>query len=160
MMPFLGFTGNWGARGRAQAERLADLARKCGDLTPLREPVRQVLIQGNRARAVAGTDVEGIPYEDYAPLAPSTLRRRRGDGPPLAPRYANSRIVTAYEVDVQVGTGRLSFIGGWPALPWMEYHHTGTARMPRRDPYGFTVKTLEEVRTLLREHYRKNRAGR
>jgi hypothetical protein len=158
-MPFLGFTGSWGSRGRAQTERLADLARKCGDLTPLREPVRQVLIQGNRVRAVAGTDVEGIPYEDYAPLAPSTLRRRRGDGPPLAPRYANSRIVTAYEVDVTAGTGRMSFTGSWPSLPWMEYHHTGTARMPRRDPYGFTAKTLEEVRTLLREHYQNKKRG-
>jgi hypothetical protein len=156
MMPFLGFTGNWGARGRAQTERLADLARKCGDLTPLREPVKQVLIRGNRERALAGTDAQG---RDFDELAPSTLKRRRGSGKPLAPRGAQSRVVTAYEVDVTAGTGRLSFIGGWPSLPWMEYHHTGTARMPRRDPYGFTAKTLERVRELLREHYRENRAG-
>jgi hypothetical protein len=156
MMPFLGFTGNWGARGRAQTERLADLARKCGDLTLLREPVRQVLIQGNRARAVAGTDAQG---RTFAPLAATTLKRRRGPGPPLAPRGAQSRAVTAYEVDVTAGTGRLSFIGGWPSLTWMEYHHTGTARMPRRDPYGFTAKTLEEVRTLLREHYQNKKRG-
>jgi hypothetical protein len=153
-MPFLGLTGNWGARGRAQTERLADLARKCGDLTPLREPVRQVLIRGNRERSLAGTDAQG---RTFAALAAATLKRRRGPGPPLAPLGAQSRVVTAYEVDVQVGTGRLSFIAGWPSLPWMEYHHTGTARMPRRDPYGFTAKTLEDIRTLLREHYRKNR---
>jgi hypothetical protein len=147
-MPFLGLTVNWSARGPA-AERLADLARRCGDLTPLREPVRQILVDGNRERSLAGTDPQG---RSFAALAASTLRRRRGTGPPLAPRGAQSRVVTAYEVDVLAGAGRLSFTGSWPSLPWMEYHHSGTARMPARNPYGFRQQDLDEVRALLVRH--------
>jgi hypothetical protein len=147
-MPFLGLTVNRDARGPT-AERLADLARKCGDLTPLREPVRQILVDGNRERSLAGTDPQG---RSFASLAASTLRRRRGSGPPLAPRGAQSRVVTAYEVDVLAGAGRLTFTGSWPSLPWMEYHHTGTARMPARNPYGFRQQDLDEVRDLLVRH--------
>jgi hypothetical protein len=157
MMPFLGFTGNWGSRGRAQVERLADLARKCGDLTPLGPRVRDILVAGNRERSLAGKDVSG---ENFVALAPSTLARRKGTGPPLAPRGASSREVTAYEVELRVGPGRLDFIAGWPSLPWMNYHILGVPeRLPRRDPSGFRVKDLEAVRALLREHYQDKRRG-
>ena len=132
--------------------RIAELARKAGDLTPLREPVREILVRGNRERALAGTDVQG---RRFAPLAPSTLRRRVGTGPPLAPRYQSSRVVTEYEVDIRAGEGQLSFIAGWPGVSWMEHHHTGTPRMPRRDPYGFRQRDLDAVRALLKAHMRR-----
>jgi hypothetical protein len=152
-MPFLGLTVNWSARGPA-AERLADFARRCGDLTPLREPVRQILVDGNRERSLAGTDPQG---RSFASLAASTLRRRRGTGPPLAPRGAQSRVVTAYEVDVQAGTGRLDFVASWPSLPWIEYHVTGGRYLPVRNPFGFRSKDLEAIRELLSDHIARQR---
>lgn len=134
------------------AERLSDIARRCGDLSPLRDPIRRILVEGNRSRALAGVDAQGQPF---APLAPSTLRRRKGGGPPLAPLYSASRVVSQYVVDVQAGPGRLSFTGAWPRQRWMEYHHTGTRRMPRRDPYGFRRQDLDAIRPMLNDYVLK-----
>lgn len=136
------------------SERIADIARRCGDLSPLKEPVRQVLWEGNKQRALAGTDAQGTPF---APVAASTRKTRGGDGAPLAPHGASSRVVTDYTVNVQAGPGRLTFTGSWPSCPWMEYHHTGTKRMPRRDPYGFRAQDLDRVRQMLREHVMKGK---
>lgn len=142
------FSVNWTNRGGI-GRRLSELARRVDDLTPLVAPVRQILIDGNRERSLAGTDAQGRPF---APLAPSTLRSRTGTGPPLAPHRAQSRVVTGYHVDVRTDRGTLTFAASWPDQPWMEYHHTGTPRMPKRDPYGFREQDLERVRALLREH--------
>lgn len=128
------------------SERIADIARRCGDLSPLQEPVRQVLTEDNTHRALAGIDVQGRPF---APLARSTLLHRRGSGPPLAPRSASSRIVTDYTVQVTTGMGRLTFAASWPGIPWMECHHTGTARMPKRDAYGFRQVALDKIRDMM-----------
>lgn len=136
----------------AIAERLSEIARRCGDLSPLREPVRRLLWEGNRERALAGVDAQGRRYDV---LAASTLEHRDGSGPPLAPRGPQSRIVTGYVVDVRAGVGRLSITGSWPELPWVEYHHTGGKRLPRRDPFGWREKDLEACRMLLGEHVLK-----
>lgn len=133
-------------------KRIADLARNAADLSPLRDPVRTILVQGNRERALAGTDAQG---RRFAPLASSTLKRRKGSGPPLAPRREASRVVTGYSVNVQAGPGRLTFAASWPGQPWMEYHARGGGRLPRRDSYGFRQQELEKVKDLLRQHIMK-----
>jgi hypothetical protein len=150
-MAFFNFVGGGPSRSKV-AERLGDIARRCGDLSPLREPVRRILIEGNRARALAGVDAQG---RRFAPLAASTLSRRRGTGPPLAPRYAASRVVTAYVVNVIAGPGKLSFTGAWPSVHFMEYHHTGTRYMPRRDPYGFRQQDIDRIRPMLGDYILK-----
>lgn len=142
------FSLNWQNRGGI-GDRISELSQRVADLTPLIEPVRTILIDGNRERSLAGTDVNGVPF---APVKPSTMLRRGGDGPPLAPRRAGSREVTGYVVEIRTGGGSLTFTGSWPDQPWMEYHHTGTPRMPKRDPYGFREQDLERVRALLRAH--------
>jgi hypothetical protein len=136
-------------------ERIADIARRCGDLSPLAVPVRKVLVDGNRERALAGTDANGVRF---APLKPSTLERRKGSGPPQAPRGASSRIVTGYVVSVLASVARLLITGSWPTLAWLGYHRTGTKHMARRDPYGFRPKDLETIRGMLRGYVMK--AGR
>lgn len=136
-------------------ERLADIARRCGDLSPLAEPVRQVLIEDNRERALAGVDADGNPF---APLAPSTVKQRQRmglSGPPQAAHGPQSRVITGYVVDVQAGPGRLSFLGSWPALDWIRYHITGTSRMPQRNPMGFRRAALDRIRGMLRNHVMK-----
>lgn len=131
------------------SERLADIARRGGDLSPLGEPVRRVLWEGNRERALAGENAQGVRF---APLAASTLKHRKGTGPPGAPRGASSRVVTGYVVSVIAAVGRLSFTGSWPGLDWIKYHATGTKRMPQRDPFGFRQRDLDKVRQMLREY--------
>jgi hypothetical protein len=163
-MAFFGFFGgsrvDSGTGKSAITERLSDIARRCGDLSPLREPVRRILIEGNKVRALAGVDAQGRPF---APLAASTLRGSRihggpvlrRQGPPLAPHYAGSREVTGYTLDIQAGVGRLSFAASWPGQPWMIYHHTGTPRMPRRDPYGFRQQDLDLIRPMMSQYILK-----
>jgi hypothetical protein len=155
-MAFFNFVGG-PARTQTQGkitERLQDIARRCGDLSPLREPIRKILIEGNRQRALAGVDAQGRPF---APLAASTLRYRSGKGPPLAPRFAGSREITGYVLDVQAGVGRLSFAASWPGQPWMEYHATGTRYMPKRSPYGFRQVDLDKIRPMMSDYILKRR---
>ena len=134
------------------AERIADLARRCGDLSPIAPEVRAILVEGNKRRALAGVDFMGRPY---APLAPSTWRTRKGSGPPLAPRSAQSRVVTEYTVQVTAGPQRLTFVAGWPNVHFMEYHIHGTSRMPRRDPLGFADHELYRIRQLMAAYVMK-----
>lgn len=136
------------------SNRLADIARNAGDLSPIAEPLRQILWEGNRERALRGEDAQG---QAFAPLSPATLKNRKGDGPALAPRRGASRIVTGFVVHVIAGVGRLSFTGSWPGLDWVRYHADGGRRLPRRDPFGFTNATLEKARALLRQHVMKSR---
>lgn len=128
------------------ANRISELARRCGDLSPIAGDVRAILTEGNKRRALAGIDFMGRPY---APLAPSTWASRKGSGPPLAPRSAQSRVVTDYTVQVTADPGRLTFAASWPDVPFMEYHIHGTRRMPRRDPLGFADTELYQVRHLM-----------
>jgi len=140
------------------SDRLSDIARNAGDLTPLREPVRNALKDGNRADRLAGLDWEGRPFKD---LAPSTLERRRKqglNGPPLAAHGPTARIITKFFVDVRAGVGRLTFTGSWP-MDWVRFHVTGSRRLPRRDPMGFRAPTLDRARALLLEHIANNKKG-
>jgi hypothetical protein len=129
------------------SERLADVARRCGDLTPLADPVRRLFWEGNRAARLAGVDAEGRPF---APLAQSTLKRRKGHGPPLAPEGEASKIITGYVVQVTAGPGRLTFAGSWPDLDWIQYAADGTRHMPARDPLGFRRQDIDQVRDWMR----------
>jgi hypothetical protein len=131
------------------SERCAAIARRCGDLSPLAAPVRERLVEGNRAAVLAGVSPDGRPV---APLAASTLKRRRGTGPPRAPRGAASRVVAGYVVAVDAGPGRLTFTGSWPAFPQVDYLDRGTRRMPPRPTYGFRGEDLDAVRAMLRGH--------
>lgn len=157
-MAFFGFVGAGKRSPLAPKirERIADLAKRSGDLTPLREPVRKILWEGNRSRALRGVDWQGQPF---APLAASTLARRDGDGPPLAPHRAASRIVTGYVVNVIAGSGKLSFTGAWPGVDFVEYFVTGTKWMPKRDPLGFDDASLGRVHDLLKNYVRTGRVG-
>jgi len=131
------------------SERIADIARRCGDLSPIQGDVRAILVEDNRQRALQGVDAQG---GRFASLAPSTIRSRQGAGPPLAPRFGQSREITGYVVQVTAGPGRLTFVASWPGSPWMEYHHTGTRRMPRRDPYGFRSSAIDRIRPLMADY--------
>lgn len=132
------------------AERCADIARRCDDLSPLVDPIKKRLWWGNREAVVQGVSPNGRPV---APLMPSTLARRKGDGPPRAPMRDKSRVITMYEVNVVAGPGKLSFIGGWPGFtPIIEYLSHGTSRMRARPTFGFREIDLDWIRKQMQSH--------
>lgn len=128
------------------AERCSDIARRCGDLSPLREPVRARLWEGNKAAILAGQTPQGA---EVAALAASTQKRRKGGGPPRAPRGAASRVVAGYVVTVSAGPGQLSFTGTWPDFDAIGYLDGGTKFMPARPTLGFRPVDLDWIREQL-----------
>ncbi|MDE2506811.1 MAG: hypothetical protein KGM43_06345 [Planctomycetota bacterium] len=141
--------------GTSTRERVSELAKRCGDLSPIADPVRRVLFDGNRASRLAGVDFAG---RKLAPLAPSTLRKPRSNPTPLIPRGESSRMIAGYVVHVDAGPGRLRFLGSWPSLGVLiNYFATGTRFMPRRDPLGFREVDLAEIRTLMRDYVAKGK---
>jgi hypothetical protein len=124
-------------------QRNQDIARRCGDLSPLAEPVRARLVQGNREAILAGLSPDGRPV---APLKPATLKRRKGSGPPRAPEGASAKVIIDYVVTVAAGPAALRFTGTWPGFPVVEY-------LDRTRPtLGFRAADLEWIRTQLRKH--------
>jgi hypothetical protein len=130
-------------------DRNQQIANRIKNLTPLEEPLRQLFVDGKRDQLLHGQDAQGAPF---APLAPSTLRDRPGNGPPLAPMGDRSRIVVDYEVKVSTAAGQLTVSAGWPLLNWIKYHKTGTRKMPRRDPTGFRPADVADAMRRLREY--------
>lgn len=133
-------------------DRVREVFGRTKDLTPMIEPVRAVLEEANRVRALAGVDFTG---RSYAPLAQSTIKDRTGKGlpasPPLVRHGIYSRVIQGCRIDVTPEVGRLRVFKSWPGVPWMEYHVEGTARMPRRDPMGWGNEVYA-VRDMLPDH--------
>lgn len=132
-------------------ERVREMSRRCGDLRPIQETVREILWEGNRDAILAGVTPGGVRVDD---LKPSTLKRRKGSGPPRAPRGAASRPISEYVVSVSAGPGHLSFTGSWPDFPEIEY----VDRL--RPTLGFRTQDLDEIRGLLTSYVVGGRNGR
>lgn len=124
-------------------ERISDIAKRCGDLSPLQEPVRARLWEGNAFNVLAGLTFDNVPV---APLKASTLRRRYENGPPRAPNGSASRAVHFYTITVNAGVGDLRFIAGWPGFPEIEYLHYGNPNMAARPTIGFRPQDLQWIR--------------
>jgi hypothetical protein len=95
----------------ALLDRNLEIARRAGNLEPIAERIRVLLIDGKREQLLSGDDADGRPF---APLAPSTLRHRDGSGAPLVPHGSASRLITMYRVTVSVLANRLEASAGWP----------------------------------------------
>ena len=128
-------------------DRNEEILRRAQRLEPIGEQIRETLERGKSEQLLAGRDATGDPF---APLAPSTLKRRVGTGPPLAPRGAASAIVVGYVVTIATDDGRLTAAASWPGLDWVRYHRTGTRRMPKRDPSGFRAEDLARCMEILK----------
>ncbi len=124
-------------------ERLRRIEEQAGNLAPLAERARQVLFDGNKAIILDGETPAGKPV---APLKASTLRRRKGTGPPRAPRGAASRIISGYVVAASSAPGELTLTGGWPNFPQAAYLDA------KRPLTGFRRVDLETTMNQLTEH--------
>ena len=121
------------------------------DLAPLAATIRQILIDGNREGLLAGLDADGAPM---APLAPETIRSRRGGyGPPTVPRFGASGLIDRFNVDVTIGAnGNFRIVAGWDGqVPQASYFNSGTSRMPRRKVSGIRPADRAKIQAALDE---------
>jgi hypothetical protein len=129
------------------SDRVSDIARRCGDLTPLAQPVRQILFDGNRANKVRGLDPRGVRY---ARLSPYTLRvRPRPGNIPFVTTGDSSLIIRDCYISVRAGVGQLSFTQSWPNTFWIEYHRTPTYNRPARDPFGYRQIDINDIKEMM-----------
>jgi hypothetical protein len=125
---------------------LADIQYRVVDLKPLAIEIGELIQVDNMAARMLGVDKDNQPFAD---LAPATLRKRVGNGPPLAPMEMSSRVISDLEISyVDRGIDGVDIIGDWPNMPFLIYHVTGTSRMPARDPVGIRPQgwaTIEDA---------------
>jgi hypothetical protein len=126
------------------------------DLTPLVEPLKQIMIDDNRDGLLASTDSYG---DRMTELSPNTWLTRKGSGPPLAPDYGSSPIITDYRVDPEdMGPLHVRLVGTWPSLHWVHFHVTGFRVRDKdghwipvvsRDPTGIRPASLPKIEAAL-----------
>jgi hypothetical protein len=88
---------------------------------------------------------------------------RRLDGPPLAPRREQSRVITNFVTrSSQDADGALRFQAGWAdvvsvkGIPFLPFHFagsTGKRRLPRRNLVGIRPVDQIEIRKAIRDHF-------
>jgi len=139
--------------GDLVAHNRAILAR-ARDIRPIEPMVRHVLTTGKRDQLLAGVDSLG---RKFAPLKRSTLKRRKGNGPPLIPGRTSSRMISRYRIVFEGRGDRVAVLAGWDGLPWLQYHRTGTARMAKRDPGFFRERDREAVGRLMQDYVMQGR---
>jgi hypothetical protein len=133
-------------------------------MTLFRDDLRKTVVEDHYHMLLEGKDRYGQPR---APLAASTLaNKKRGPGPSLIPNYYRSRFIRNFEAEWLPGSGgrmvlaaRYRNVLSKQGKPFVQYHMTGTKRMPRRDTGGITPKGWARVKqlfALLPEYLRKD----
>lgn len=154
------------AEVQAKLESIANF-----DPSPVLPALEQVLYQDNREGVLAGTDGDGKPMPETvrqktpvgfwayrrlpngktikywqagsvpSPEAPAGVSE--GDGPPLAPRGVDSRVITDFETFYGAdGPNRWRVVGHWDnvvskdGVPFLPFHFEGRGRLPTRDLAG------------------------
>jgi hypothetical protein len=141
----------------ARADDLSSLTSLLGglkfddiDLGPLVPEIARILDDENRRARLAGTDATGgylIEVRDV--LDP----RRGGNGPPLAPRYEQSRVISNHFVrEVESGPGRLVIQAGWSGVPFLAAHAAGSGHLPVRDILGIDPEADEFLTDVLSDY--------
>lgn len=133
---------------RTLLERNQGILDRLANLQAIEPRLRRIFVEGKREHLLQGLDAQGLRFR---PLAASTLARREGQGPPLAPRFASSEIVAAYAVNFAYPGHTVIVSAGWP-MEWVRYHVTGGARLPRRNPGGFRRQDVQESTRVIREY--------
>jgi hypothetical protein len=125
-------------------------------MAAFRDGVKKAVVEGHKEGILAGTDKMG---RRLAPLAPSTLKNRKGTGPPLAPQFAAARVISSLQVDWQRASGISVMVAKFVGMdskagrPFMQYHMTGApaVNLPKRDVGGIRPKTWQVLMRLHRE---------
>lgn len=141
---------------------------RTADFRPLFETWLDVIVEDNRAGVLSGLDKDGnrmvpVKYRTgiarptrfrsgsamganggrFARRTPAGIDYRSLTGPPLAPRGANSRVITNLKRrPVRGKAGEWTVACGWDGVisrrgvPFLSYHFHGAGRLPRRDLRG------------------------
>lgn len=141
--------------------RLKDLKtfnKQVKDLSRLADKMKRVIIEDNKKFALLGEDKR---QKGYAALRPSTIATRRGNGPPLAPRMGNSRVIKRFYCDADVNNGSITFRAGWRGadVEWMQYHFTGYThrsgtKVAARNANGIRPETMTRLKKLASDHFK------
>ena len=143
------------------------------DYTPLAETIKKILEEENAAAREAGLDFRGETFDSLyrtvtkgrnkgqrRSLRPAEMGRRGGEGPPLAPRGAGSRVVTGFDVQIlPLADGAILVRGNWPNFPELIFHVEGRGHNPVRDPVGITPAAQERIRDAVDEFLAAYLAG-
>lgn len=116
-------------------DRVRAVNQRVANLGVLAEPVRKLLWEANKERALRGVDPAG---DAYAPLAPFTLRERAAlgypAGPPLVRVGEDAHVIQGCVITAQVEPDQIRFTKSWPNVDWMSEHIHGRPDMPVRNP--------------------------
>ena len=109
--------------------------------------------EDNRDGLLAGKDKDG---QRFAPLAASTLKYRKGTGPPLIPNRTRSRMIANYGVtSFRRSDGNWVILGAWrnvlskKGVPFIPFHADGTRFMARRDLVGVRPEGKRKIGAAL-----------
>ena len=128
------------------------------DLSPLAPEMARILDDENRRARLEGTDATGAILLDVLdPLDP----RRGGNGPPLAPRYEQSRVIANHFVrEEDSGPGRLVLVDGWSGIPWLAAHAAGSGHLRVRDILDIDPETQAYIGDVLADYVTRRVAER
>lgn len=133
----------------AKVERLERLGLALRDLAPLAKRCEEILAEelynslANQEDAATGARVDD--------LKPSTLKRRRGSGPPRIPRHRSSRMANP---DIKItgdGATTWEIRASWPDFPQIRFHVKGTRYMVARNPIGVPPRARVRIAEAVRE---------
>lgn len=147
------------------------------NLEPLMEEIKDVLYDQNKISVLAGIDVDDQPMpitqrqlkvnESNARRAtqgqgPRLFKQNRSpyglvhDGPPLDPRYQESRIITNLAMTHhEEAPGEWWVIGAWDTVvsskgvQFMPFHFRGEGKLPKRNRAGIDSEGLRRVYVAL-----------
>jgi hypothetical protein len=137
---------------RRCAEIEARLRPGSKEIVKFREDLRLVVTEDHYHMLLENRDRYG---QTRAPLAARTLADpKRGPGPSLIPNYYRSRFLSHFEAlwttegALMILIARYRDILSKKGKPFVQYHMTGTWKMPRRDTGGITPKGWAQVKKL------------
>ena len=116
----------------------------------LNSRVYKICEEGHTRQLLQGIDYTG---SKTAPLKPSTLKGRRGNGPPRIPRGTASRMVTAFRlrwVDESPGRRRLVMYYDDTIAPFAVFLEHGTSRMAAR-PTGIDPESVRQIEAAIKD---------
>ena len=128
----------------------------------LADGIAKQVREGNRRDRLAGVDRYGISIASYAPLKGPRKGEYKGKtGPILAPSRTKSRIIANFFAFASRRGGKWTIFAGWAnvlskkGVPFLPFHDSGTATLPRRAHFGLSPQTWAIIRPMIADFKRR-----
>jgi hypothetical protein len=135
---------------RASMARLAH-----PDPTPLLRQLEEVIFRDNERGVLAGLDRNGQRMPVTKRQLDPNLSAKLGDGPPLAPKRTDSRVIKDLVTGFFQDGGDWVVFGAWEnvlsksGVPFLPFHFRGEGRLPVRDLAGLRPEGFTEAADLV-----------